>query len=252
MKNATYIQHKLLSDDVADCILARIRKGDLKEGDRLPTERAWANELGVSREILRDALRRVERMGLIRRKAGSGTFMSSVTIENIATPFSALLSQDKELYADTIEIRRILEVYAASLAARNASGAQLERILAAVLMIDEELAEGGIGVESDNLFHTEIALASGNKALALFSDLMGEILSESRRATMSIPGQPRKTKDDHMAIYEAIRDHDEQRASKAMMDHLSKAKQNLASIEALSGQRSEGQMAPGQTGGQTP
>ena len=226
------IKYKRVYEEVVDLIVSRICSGDLKVGQKLPPERVLADDLGVSRTSLRDALRALESMGYIRSASGSGHYINKIMLENIFPPFSAMAAQDKQLVADIIEVRECLEVRMAAMAAKHASKEQLDRIYGAILDMQAEIEQGGNGLAGDNSFHLEIAKASNNCGFALIAELCFELLTQSRQATLNIPGQPAKTVSDHMAIFEAIRDGDEKRASQEMASHLDKAQFNIKKYDA--------------------
>ncbi|MDR2434788.1 MAG: FadR family transcriptional regulator [Treponema sp.] len=221
------LQHKRISEEVVDMIIQRIRTGDLEVGQKLPPERILAEEMGVSRTSLREALRALESMGYIHSVTGGGNYVNSVSLEHVLSPLSAMVAQDKNLAFDIIEVRRHLEVHMAALAAKNATKQQVSQIFGSILNMQSEIEAGGNGVLGDNQFHLEIARASQNKAFAIIVELIAELLAESRKATLDIPGQPVKSIDDHMVIFEAIRAGDEQKAAAAMSEHLVKAQNNL-------------------------
>ncbi|MDR1800269.1 MAG: FadR family transcriptional regulator [Lachnospiraceae bacterium] len=221
------LPHKRISEDIVDEIVSKIRTGSLKVGEKLPPERVLADELGVSRTSLREAMRTLENMGYIRSVVGGGNYVNAISIEHILSPFSALIAQDKTLAADIIQVRQYMEVHMAFLAAKKATKEQISRIYGAVLDMEAEIEEGGSGIIGDNAFHLEIAKTSQNKGFILITELLYELLSESRMATLAIPGQPEKTIDDHMAIFEAIKSGDPKAAQVAMKEHLEKAYENL-------------------------
>ncbi|MDR1586245.1 MAG: FadR family transcriptional regulator [Treponema sp.] len=221
------LQHKRIYEEVVDMIIQRIRTGDLEVGQKLPPERVLAEEMGVSRTSLREALRALESMGYIHSVTGGGNYVNSVSLEHVLSPLSAMVAQDKNLAFDIIEVRRHLEVHMAALAAKNATKQQVAQIYGSILNMQSEIEAGGNGVLGDNQFHLEIARASQNKAFAIIVELIAELLAESRKATLDIPGQPVKSIDDHMVIFEAIRAGDEQKAAAAMSEHLVKAQNNL-------------------------
>lgn len=221
------LQHKRISEEVVDMIIQRIRTGDLEVGQKLPPERVLAEEMGVSRTSLREALRALESMGYLHSVTGGGNYVNSVSLEHVLSPLSAMVAQDKNLAFDIIEVRRHLEVHMAALAAKNATKQQVSQIYGSILNMQSEIEAGGNGVLGDNQFHLEIARASQNKAFAIIVELIAELLAESRKATLDIPGQPVKSIDDHMVIFEAIRAGDEQKAAAAMSEHLVKAQNNL-------------------------
>ncbi|MDR1507341.1 MAG: FadR family transcriptional regulator [Treponema sp.] len=222
-----HLQHKRIYEEVVELIIQQIRSGKLKMGQKLPPERVLAEEMGVSRTSLREALRALESMGFIYSVTGGGNYVNSVSIGNVLSPLSAMVAQDTKFAADIIDVRRHLEVHMASLAAKNATKQQISQIYSTILNMQSEVEEGGIGIKGDNQFHLEIAKASQNRAFAVISELVGELMAESRKATLEIPGQPLKSIEDHIAIFEAIRDGDENRAAAAMEGHLNKAWQNL-------------------------
>ncbi|MDR2019634.1 MAG: FadR family transcriptional regulator [Treponema sp.] len=222
------LQHKRIYEEVVDMIVQRIRSGALSVGQRFPPERVLAEEMGVSRTSLREALRALESMGYIYSVPGGGNYVNSVSLEHVLSPLSAMVAQDKKLAADIIEVRQHLEVHMAALAAKNASKQQLSRIYSTILAMQTDVEAGGVGIDGDNQFHQEIARASQNKAFAIIVELLGELLAESRKATLEIPGQPAKTIEDHIAIFQAIQAGDEKRAAEEMLSHLTKAQYNLA------------------------
>jgi GntR family transcriptional repressor for pyruvate dehydrogenase complex len=226
------LRHKRIYEEVVDMIVQRIRSGALAVGQRFPPERVLAEEMGVSRTSLREALRALESMGYIYSVPGGGNYINSVSLEHVLPPLSAMVAQDKILAADMIEVRLHLEVHMAALAAKNATKQQLSQIYSAILNMQSELEEGGNGIRGDNQFHLEIARASQNKAFATIIELVGELLAESLKATLNLSGQPAKSIEDHLVIFEAIRDGSPERAAAAMEDHLKKAQHNLEAFLA--------------------
>lgn len=221
------LQHKRIYEEVVEMIIERIRSGALNVGQKLPPERVLAEELRVSRTSLREALRALESMGFIYSVTGGGNYVSSISIENVLSPLSAMVAQDTKFASDIIDVRLHLEVHMAELAAKNATKQQVAQIYSAILNMQSEVEEGGNGIKGDNQFHLEVARASQNKAFAIISELVGELMAESRKATLNIPGQPLKSIEDHIVIFEAIRDGDGKRAATAMESHLTKASKNL-------------------------
>ena len=221
------VQHKRVYEEVVDVLVSKIQSGELEVDDKLPPERILCEELQVSRSTIRLALKAMESMGYLRSIVGGGHYVNKVSLENIITPFYNMMSQDKELAADIIEVRKYMETHMASLAAKQATKEELARIYGAILNMQAEISTGGFGIKGDSQFHLEIARASHNKAFVIIVELIAELLDDSRRATLEIPGQPDKAVDDHMKIFEAIRDQDPERAEKEMLAHLTKAHKNV-------------------------
>ncbi len=115
------VKHKQVYEEVVEEIAARIQNGTLAVGQKLPPERVLAEEMGVSRTSLREALRTLQSMGYIRSTTGGGNYVNEVGLEHVLTPFSAMMAQNNALFADIIEVRRHLESHMARLAARRAT-----------------------------------------------------------------------------------------------------------------------------------
>ncbi len=222
-----------LYEEIIKQLIDLIKKGVLKPGDKLPTERDLAQQLNVSRTAIREALRSLETMGFIESRVGEGTFVKAITIDNIIDPFSTILSQDKKLMMELIEVRLLLEVEIAKLAARRINADKALNIKKAMENMEKEIKEGGIGLNGDNEFHNALAAAAGNTAMMKILNMCGDLLSSTRQATLEIPGQPEKSLEDHRKIYEAVKRGDEKAASKFMREHLIKAYKNLESLPEI-------------------
>ncbi|MEI6101778.1 MAG: FadR/GntR family transcriptional regulator [Eubacteriales bacterium] len=216
-----------LFEDIINQLLGLIINGSLKPGDRLPSERQLAEELQVSRTALREALRSMESLGYLDSKVGGGTFIRSVTLDNVISPFSVVLSQDEKLIGELISVRELLETEIASLAAKNITPEYALRIRQSLENMKAEIKSGETGLNGDNEFHNLLAEIAKNGALSLICELCSELLSKSRLATLSLPNQPAKTLEDHTRIANAVIEGSSVNASKLMRQHLRKAQQNL-------------------------
>ena len=165
-----------------------IEKGYLKPGDKLPTERKLAEELNVSRTAIREALRAMESQGFIESKVGYGTFIREVTLKDLTNLYSVVLLKNNNLIKDLLEIRRILETEFIRLAVKRINGVKKNKIKKALLLMEKEIKEGGIGIKGDNAFHNEIAKAAENLAMQAIDDMCSELLSASRKSTLEIQG----------------------------------------------------------------
>jgi len=221
------IRKSRLYEDIVKQLIELINNGSLKPGDRLPPERELAVELNVSRTAIREALRAMELMGFIESKVGGGTFIRQITLDNVIDPFTVLLSQDKDVVLELIEVRQLLETEIARLAARRINENKLADLQNAVDLMSREIKNGGIGIAGDNAFHDAMAKAAENTSMAKILNMCGDLLSYSRQATLEIPGQPEKSLADHKEILDAISQRDEKAAAKLMREHLEKAYKNL-------------------------
>ena len=81
-------------EEIVQILFNKIKSGELRPGDRLPPERKLAEDMGVSRTVVREALRSLETMGYINQQIGNGTFIAIPTVSNLMDPFSAIIVQD--------------------------------------------------------------------------------------------------------------------------------------------------------------
>ena len=220
-----------LYEDIAARMLAQIHEGILQPGDRLPPERALAEEYGVSRTAIREALRSLEMMGCVESRVGEGTFIKSPSLQNIVDPFSILLTQNRQLGSELIEVRLILETEVAALAAKRRTEEQLHDLAQSVADMQADIEAGGMGVEADGAFHAILAEAAGNEALHVMLDMCEGMLSRTRPITQALKGVPRMALKDHTAICEAIRMNDEKAARRLMRTHLNRALRNLTKAQ---------------------
>jgi len=218
-----------LYEEIIKQLIDLIKKGTLKPGDKLAPERELAVQLNVSRTAIREALRSLETMGFIESRVGGGTFVKEITLDNVMDPFSSILSQDKKLIMELIEVRLLLEVETARLAALRMNDEKATRIEKAIEMMERDIKNGGIGLLGDNEFHNAVAEAADNSAMLKILGMCGDLLSSTREATLRIPEQPQKTIVDHRNIFEALKSKDSKNAAKLMKEHLEKAQKNLES-----------------------
>ncbi|MGE4485418.1 MAG: FadR/GntR family transcriptional regulator [Oscillospiraceae bacterium] len=214
-------------EEIVQILFDKIKNRELRPGDRLPPERKLAEDMGVSRTVIREALRSLETMGYIRQQIGNGTFIAVPTVSNLMDPFSAIIVQDVNANKELIEIRLILEPEIAKLAASNRTAGQLSLIQNNLDISRADVESGGFGIEQDYEFHKLIAEASGNSSLSKIFDMCAELLLRTQVITQRVSGQTLSTLNDHQAILNALREYDGEQARKLMRQHLIKAADNL-------------------------
>ncbi len=218
-----------LYEEIVSQLVERIKDGSLKPGMRLPSERKLADEMKVSRTVIREALRSMASLGYIESKIGGGTYVKSVTLDSVIDPFSVMLSQDEKLIKELVEVRVMLESEVAKLAAKNITEENFSDVQYTIDLMKNEIENGGTGILGEDAFHNCLAEIADNSALSMILGMCSELLTKSRQATLLIPGQPEDSLCDHIEIFAAIKEHNSSSASKLMKHHLQKAKKNLAS-----------------------
>ncbi|MGK2880479.1 MAG: FadR/GntR family transcriptional regulator [Mycobacterium sp.] len=200
----------------AEAVLADLRSAveekDLPVGTKLPAEAALATRYGVSRSVIREALRSTNALGLTETRTGRGTFVVADRIRSEPV-FGRYTVQALR------EARPHIEVPAAGLAALRRTDEQLGRLRALVSGMDvvEDPSEW---VRLDGEFHLCIAQSSGNVVFASVVDDIREALSEQSKMLNTAPGRREASGAEHKAIVAAIADGSAEQASAAMAEHL--------------------------------
>jgi GntR family transcriptional repressor for pyruvate dehydrogenase complex len=218
------LQRQTLSKQVIDHALRLIQSGQIKPGEKLPTEQQLTASLGVSRTCVREAMKALESLGLIR----VGPRVGAVVLE--PSPVSLLMAQQLSAEVDSkgpdvlLEFRMIVEVGLASLAAERATASDLAAMRRALDLYREELEQKrSIDCHTDMSFHAALAAASknplGQAVWRMISARLGSVLEKNA----AVPNVYPNTLRDHEAIFAAIQARDPASARKAMRKHLENA-----------------------------
>jgi GntR family transcriptional repressor for pyruvate dehydrogenase complex len=192
----------------------------MKPGDMLPPERELAESFGVSRSSVRDAIRRLELVGMVEPRQGSGTVVREVSTDNLINPLTAVLVQKRKLVVELLDVRKMLEPPLASRAASHASGNDIAELEDILRRQDEKLRRGDPAIEEDNEFHYAIAMASDNSVVLKVLDVLMDLLRETRERALQVEGRPQKSIAGHRRILAAIKRHDPLAAELAMRRHI--------------------------------
>ncbi|MDP6300015.1 MAG: FadR/GntR family transcriptional regulator [SAR202 cluster bacterium] len=201
-------------------IYGLVRDGALKPGDRLPPERELAQQMGVSRASVREAMRLLDQKGLVVIRPGAGTFVTEDVIETIVQAFSSLLNESGDGVGDVFEMRLLLEPHVVSLAAERASQSDIDRLGEILRQQKAEIQAGGTGVAYDIAFHQAIANATKNSALVAVNQAISGILSQSRGDALMSLERSQKSLQSHERILVAIENRDSEAAQSAMHQHI--------------------------------
>jgi GntR family transcriptional regulator, transcriptional repressor for pyruvate dehydrogenase complex len=239
---ATLIRRQTITAQVITYILDLIKKGKVKPGERLPTEKQLTEQLSVSRTCVREAIKSLESLQLIsvRPKIGAVVLepspMALINAEYLST--SAFMQQADSL----IEFRKVLELGLVALAAEKASEAdwaEMRSILnetEEALRVDRSTPHGDAqfkeAIGNANIrFHKAVAAATKNPLAIMVLEAISEPLIEVSRRTNEMPGVPEAGLRQHWAIYRAIRENNPEKARTAMRLHLQAAERNAHILE---------------------
>ncbi len=194
-----------------------VQEHGLRPGDRLPSERALADALKVSRVSLRQATVSLEVQGLLEVRHGGGIYVRSLNVD--PERLKTMLTRRRRL-PDVLEAREAIECMLARLAAQRRTDGDLGAIDAALHAMAADITDGKIGDAADQRFHTAIAQAAKNKLLLDVMTALEDPIQETRLESLSEPGRPPRSLADHRRIAEAIRREDPRGAESAMRRHL--------------------------------
>ncbi len=214
-------QHSV-PDLVADRIVAAIREGELRPGDRLPTEHELARGLSVGRSSVREGLQKLQTLGLVRVERGRGAFVSAADQGEAQHTFARWSAEHRFAIEELLETRMSVEATAAALAATRASEADIAELETRHAAIARASDDGDFStlVEADEAFHDAVLRASKNHLLRKVYSLLVVETTEFRSNTLGLDGAPARAAAGHEAILTAIRGGDIGGARGAMIDHL--------------------------------
>jgi GntR family transcriptional repressor for pyruvate dehydrogenase complex len=208
-----------LSDKVADMMLETILSRRLRVGDRLPSERELGEQFGVSRTVVREAVRALVAKGVIEVRSGSGLRVAAVNAAAVSESMSLFLRGGDLEIEKVHEVRRLIEVHIAGLAAERADSEDIERLREIHERMRREAGDVEAAARDDLEFHRVIALATQNELYLVLMDSIGSSLIDIRRENLGSGSAP-ATLDQHERVLERIAAHDPDGARAAMEDHL--------------------------------
>jgi DNA-binding FadR family transcriptional regulator len=226
-----------LSTLVASSISREIAQGRLKPGDQLPTEQQLAHTFGVSRNVVREAIARLRSEGRIWSQQGRGAFVADEPNPTVLTiDFEAL--QQANAFQSLFELRGILEVEAAGLAAMRRTNDDLSAMKDALATMKAAPYGSVMWLRTDLEFHKTVAASTGNPYMVQFLTFVSERVRESILAS----GNQRRSEDlavltlgEHQRILDAIESGRTDDAREAMRLHLQAAASRVGLDEAASG-----------------
>lgn len=196
-----------------------VKKGELKSGDKLPSERELADKLEVSRTSVREALKALTMLGLIESKHGEGNFIKSNFEDSLLEPLSILFLLIGSKNEDIIELRRIIEPEAAALAAKNIKGPELVELKIIMNELNDCL-DVEASAELDKKFHYKIAQASGNHLISTIMFSISSLIEKYIDSSHIHDMNKQVVKLQHEEIYMALESQDPKRASECVKKHL--------------------------------
>lgn len=216
----TAVRKTRVFEGVAQQIQRLIVDGGVKPGERLPPERLLAERFAVSRSSVRDAIRILELAGLVVPRQGEGTVVADVSSETVVMPIASILLRKRELIAELLDVRKMIEPALAARAATRASAEEIARLEDILGRQREKTLRGELAVEEDSEFHYQIALAAKNSVVRSVLDVLMRLLRETRARSLQTRGRPQRSLAGHQRVLDAIKRRDPEAAERAMRQHV--------------------------------
>lgn len=216
---------------LVDKITERYLTGNLKQGERLPSERELASQLNVSRTTIREALRTMEQNGVIEIRQGGGSYVKISDFQSRKEEIIAAVKAETPLVYETLELRRALEVESAFLAAKRAASADLEKLRTALNNMAQSLQDPELGLKADLDFHIGIVEATHNSIFIQLIHTISGHMKDTIRATQKHRFKDSSrygdTLDEHKEIYLAIASGNANKAKDLMEEHITRIREEL-------------------------
>jgi GntR family transcriptional regulator, transcriptional repressor for pyruvate dehydrogenase complex len=217
------IKPKRISDLVFEQIRDLIFKGQIRPGHKLMTERELAENLGVSRPTVREALNKLVALRLLEHRQGQGTFVNSPSLLTESNPLGIMDGQDVSL-TDLLEVRLGLECNSAMMAARRATEEDIHDMEQFLQTMITDIQGGGLGSTADLSFHMAIAYSTKNivqiHVMKSFYDFLQYGIKENLQQLYEEPANLQKVTEQHKNVFQAIRERDPDAACEAMRQHI--------------------------------
>ncbi|MDV2682953.1 FadR/GntR family transcriptional regulator [Alkalihalophilus lindianensis] len=226
------VQTKKVSEVIREQLEEMIREGEVKPGEKLDSVEKLAKEFNVSRSAVREALSALRAVGLITIRQGEGTFVNKYDFSNMFAPVTVERIISKQEMLELFQVRKIIEVGAASLAALYRTEEDLQEMKTALVEMEQAAGNEDLGEKADVKFHLALARATGNSILKdmmqQLSDTLGKTMYESRRIGL-FSDKPTfdRLQVEHEAIFEAIENQDANKANEKMLEHLKNVENTL-------------------------
>jgi GntR family transcriptional repressor for pyruvate dehydrogenase complex len=220
----TKVRPRSVSDEIVDQTISAVFSGKLAPGAKLPPERTLAQAFGVGRQALREAIQKLQGLGLLEVRKPQGTFVRDLSADVLRQSLSRIFDGDVGSFLHFLDIRKWMEAMTAAEAAERATGEDIGHIETTLprLRLAASQNDGEALDEADVAFHMAIVAATHNGPLVHLVDTFGNIMWASHGLRLAVlRAQNLQTVcEEHAAISEAIRSRAPERARDAMLHHI--------------------------------
>jgi DNA-binding FadR family transcriptional regulator len=222
-----------VSDQIANQLMMLIQQGSIQPGQRIPGEHELSKQFAASRSSIREALGKLEFVGLIEIRNGSGAYVTPWPLsQDQLTENLAWLMERRDLVLQILQVREVLQGLGARLCAEQIGADQLQQLSATLEAMEAAKESGDLEAvtEADTRFHHLIGEFAGNVVVIELIARIEEAYRSSSRALMDLRGRAMASVVQHAAIIEAIRARDPDGAEATMRSHVRSVVQSLLAL----------------------
>ncbi len=220
LERAGPVRPKKVADEILNILLEGILTGELKPGDRLPSERLLAEKFSVHRNSVREALKKLEMLGLVEIRQGDGTFVGSVTEQGNILLLEYIMQNPElvtmKILKDLLRLRYVIETDAAYLAARNRSEKDVEILEELLYQEAKHISDPIFFVPLDYQFHSQIISATKNTIFQLLINSIKRTYMTFTSIFFTDPSVIPMVYEKHVVLVEAIKNRQPEEAREIM------------------------------------
>jgi len=221
------VRSSRLYEQIVQQVEESIHRGTLKTGDKLPPERELAQQFGVSRTAVREAVKALREKGFVEAYPGRGTFIMEANSHPIRLSLDRMVKAGQgEGSRYLTEVREMMEPEIAAMAAERADAEDLAALRECVAVMDGTKRDPDAFIEADLDFHLALAEAAANPIILSLIDSIVGLLREQRMGIFQVEGGPERGQYHHKRILEAVEHRDSGGAREAMKAHMRQVRED--------------------------
>lgn len=225
------IRRMAITDEVISRFQDLIARGVLTFGSKLPSERELAEVLGVSRPTVRQALKAMQVLGIVRSRQGDGTYLEAPTGDVLRRPLEFSIALKGAVLHDLFETRQTVEIKLAALAAGRRTDRDLDQMREALAGMKRSAGMPDQWCEHELRFHAHVVEAAKNSVMASIVEMLSHLLVQSRKDTVRRLVDYDGSYRTHERVFEAIERADTAGASQAMVEHFEFMQDHLQPLD---------------------
>lgn len=223
-----------LTEQVVFKLKQEIIRGELRPGTRLPAERELAEKYNVSRVTIRSVITQLCQLGFLKTVPQSGTFVNHylehASVDLLVDIIKNSEKVDNEMFLALLDVRRIIEVYAAGKCAQKITTSEIDRLNTLVLEMELHAQDPETVAKTDYVFHMEIIRMAGNPVIRVILNSIGSIFRFYLKRYYKIPGKTEAIRPFYKRLMNALEMRDDRYASFAMAELLTFAEMGIKEI----------------------